>query len=817
MLKRFPIIGRIVLFLLLPLGVVAGVLYFSLADLPEQQLGEVLVDGPSQPIQITRDDNGIPAVKARSDRDAFFATGYLHAQDRLWQLELQRRTVQGRLSEVFGESALSRDIWMRTLGLYLSAQAAWPALSTDTRVALQAYADGVNAWIELHRALPLEFRLLGIQPERWTPIDSLAWSKAFALDLGGNMGEEIQHTLAASVLDPPQFRSLFGETRPAGAPVERRADAIATWMKLLEAPGGDGQSLAESRYVGSNAWVISGRLTRTGAPMLANDPHLGLQIPSLWYAIVQEGDRLRASGMGLVGLPMVVFGQNGRIAWGGTNLMADTQDLYVEQLNSAQPNTYLKDGQWVALSKRKEVIRIRPAFPSILRSPVKPVEIEVRSTDHGPLVSDVVKGLQRPVALRWVALDSGDTSIEALLQVNYAGNWREFNEALKGYAAPALNFVYADRDGNIGYVGAGHIPIRSAGIGGHPVNGWDPANRWTGYIPFDKLPRIFNPESGMIVSANNDLTSKGYAYFISSDWAPEARANRIAQLLDEFARARHPLGPEDMGRIQSDIVSVPAGQLNAVLLGRLKPKDERQRKAAALLAGWHGEMSVDSPEASIFNAWTRHLRKRLFANWLKPGWTHQEWVNFMTGIQEGVSTDRLHEILVNPENPWCREGGVRDLPMCAELIADALDDALEELQRLAGSDMRNWAWGRLHHAVFAHVPFSDVKLLDRVFERRIATGGSVDTVNVADAAFKVGEGYRQSFGAGFRQVIELNGSAFRHLVMNSIGQSGNVLSRRYDDMIEAFRDGGLFPIQSRPSTSTCLVPHDAQPTRPACQ
>jgi len=807
MISRLPILGRLMIFILLPLTFAIVAAYFTVrGDQPEAEEGIVRVEGANGPISIARDDLGIATVRATSDRDVFFATGYLHAQDRLWQLEVQRRTLQGRLSEIFGPATLQRDVWMRTLGLYSAAETSWPVLSEDTRNALQAYADGINAWLHTHEHLPIEFRTFGITPEPWKPVDSLAWGKGFALYLSGNLDREIEHTLAAAVLDPAEMQTFFKGT--AGTPVSfANAAGHDAFLKLRDIQ----RDLVEAahiggRYVGSNAWVVSGRLTKQGAPILANDPHLSLQMPSLWYVISQHGARLRSSGMGLVGLPMVIFGENGNIAWGGTSMMADTQDLYVEQVDGADGHSYLADGHWVPFSRRIEQITVRAPFPSSLHAAIEPVRLEVRSTRHGPLISDVVAALRTPVALRWVALDVADRSVEAMLRMNYAENWQQFNAALEMYATPALNFLYADRAGNIGYIGAGHIPVRSRGTGSAPVPGWDPAYRWDSYIPYGELPRIFNPPNGYIVSANNDPTPPGYGHFISQDWAPPSRAQRIEALLKDRIQKAKAISVEDMQVIQADLVSLPAIKLRDRLLAMVAPHDTRHREALQLLAAWRGDMTATSQAASLINIWADHIRQKLFEARLEPRWTRREQAPYFDSLIAGLSIEDLTRILDDSNNPWCVTGKNAQAPECRGLLEDALEDALTELRRLAGDSSRNWAWGRVHHAVFTHAPFSDTRVLDRIFERRTQTGGSPDTINVANATFRRGDAYRQTLGAGFRQIMEVGNAASAHWVMNSTGQSGNVFSKHYDDMLEPFQRAQLVPIVRPAAYSTCLIP-----------
>jgi penicillin G amidase len=424
--------------------------------------------------------------------------------------------------------------------------------------------------------------------------------------------------------------------------------------------------------------------------------------------------------------------------------------------------------------------------------------------------------LRNPVALRWVALDAADCSVEAMLRVNYAENWQQFNAALQTYVTPTLNFVYADRAGNIGYIGAGHIPVRSRGTGSAPVPGWDPAYRWESYIPYDELPRIFNPPSGYIVSANNDPTPPGYRHFISQEWAPVSRARRIEALLEDRIQKHTAISVMDIQAMQADLVSLPATRLRDRLLVMAAPDGPRQREAMELLANWHGEMTLTSQAASLLNIWADHIRHKLFEARLEPRWTQREQTTFFDSLIEGLSIEDLTRVLDDPHNPWCITGKGSEVPDCRVLVDEALEETLTELRRLAGDNSRNWSWGRLHRAVFRHAPFSDTRILDRIFERRTQTGGSPDTINVANATYRRGDAYLQTFGAGFRQIMEPGKDRVAHWVMNSTGQSGNVFSPHYDDMIEPFRRAELVPIARPTAYSICLVPQDHPIDRVSC-
>lgn len=813
-LRSFPLGMRLIAIVVLPLLVGGAWLYATLkASLPAEGMLH-LTRGVSAPVSISRDANGVAHIQADSDIDAFFAVGYAHAQDRLWQLELQRRMARGRLSEMFGKNSIDGDVWFRTLGLYAATKSAWSALSPEAQRSLTAYAAGINAWIAEKHGLPAEFRVLGIAPEPWTALDSLAWVKMFALNLGGNFRREINHYVAKQALTETQLSAFF-PAYPADAPTTIAANAghdaahlvaLAEFQERLER---DFQLGAPN--VGSNAWVVSGRHTRDGSVLLANDPHLGLQIPSLWYAISVDAPTFKVSGMSLVGLPVVVLGRNARIAWGGTNMMADTQDLFFERSDQAGER-YEVNGEWRPFRTRTETLRVRADFPQQLRKQYAPVTLMVRSTRHGPVISDYFGVFDQPVTLRWTALDAGDTSYEAFFRMNYAGDWDSFKTALSHHVAPAMNMVYADRQGNIGYLGAGRIPIRKRGVGTLPSPGWDDAYGWSGQVPPTQWPQSYNPPSGYIVSANNKVANGAYPYFISHDWASPARARRIEQLLRERIDAGKRLSTADMRRIQADTTDLNAAALMADLRKHL-PAGEHSAQAAAYLKDWNGDMRADSQAAAIFYAWMRHFRKTVFDDQLRGSWNNQRATKMLRGLERDVSLDSLRNLLHRGESPWCDDSSTVERESCDDALAASQKSALWELYKLKGDwSMTSWRWDDIQSTMYAHVPFSQWKPFDKLFERRIGNGGSQDSINAASSDFGGADGYLQGFGAGFRQIITLRGDHAVHYYMNSTGQSGNIMSPHYDDMVVPFRDVQYHTLDStidRPSRPAAAPQADA--------
>ncbi|MAA93334.1 MAG: penicillin amidase [Rheinheimera sp.] len=806
---------RLLALIILPSLAVSAYFFFNENFGIPQVKGELQVSGIQENISIERDDNGTVYIKAPKDDLVFFGMGLAHAQDRLWQLELQRRIAQGRLSELFGASSVSVDAQMRTLGLYDAAKSAWASLSPQAKSSLIAYSAGINSWLEKTDGLPPEFYIFDITPEPWTPIDSLAWSKVFALHLSDSMWSELSRFMAKSYLNDDQLSEFFANysqdstlnVAQSGNSTVKNFAAISQLHDVLKQ-----HFIVGSPYVGSNAWVVSGKLTDNGQALLGNDPHLGLQIPSLWYMASLTGERINAVGMTLVGLPVIIFGRNQKVAWGGTNLMADVQDLYFEQVKLNNPKQYLNNGQWLEFKTRKEYIKVRPEFPVVLREAVKPVEIRIRETVRGPVISDAFGLSDQPISLRWTALDDKDTSYEAFLKLNYVSDWGSFKSALSHYVAPNLNFLYIDVRGNIGYLGAGKIPIREKGRGNMPVHGGSSDYFWRGYVPFEQWPQSYNPPEGFIVSANNKLVGDDYPFHISDDWAPPARANRIEQMLSKEIAAGRKISLDYVKTMQTDTLSLGAKRL-LDLLKTMPMETEQQHEALQFIKNWDGDMAADSIAASIFYSWTRHLRIAIYKDAFKADYGRVADSGLLRRIYLNTTYDQILAALTPGSAFWCENNNSILVEDCSMVVRQALNDAIKELSKLAGADMNDWAWGEINTGVYAHNPFSRINLFKKIFERRVAAAGGPNTVNVSSSVFRDAEGYEQTFGAGFRQIMRIGDQGVEHFYMNSTGQSGNVFSQHYDDMVELFSQGRYHNVnEARINNKLLLISQDNKST-----
>ncbi|MFQ3632769.1 penicillin acylase family protein [Roseiflexus sp.] len=778
LLKRLFFWLIVGLVIVLALG--AGGSYLWLRRSLPQTSGEIRVSGISGPVTIVRDTDGVAHITGATETDAAFGLGFVHAQERLWQMEVQRRIGYGRLSEIFGATTLDTDRFLRTLGVARAARSAYERLDADTIAILEAYAAGVNAGISTIPVLPPEFLILGVQPEPWQPIDSLVWAKMMAWDLGGNWNDEVMRSLLIAQIGPEDADALMPVYTPDGplilpedALVRLAASAAAPEAAIQPATAHALLDLWETvhlttglgdRLAGSNNWVIGGERTASGKPLLVNDPHLGNRIPSIWYLAHMRGGAINAIGATFPGLPAIVIGHNERIAWGVTNTGPDVQDLSIEQIDAQNYVRY--NGRREPVTLISETINVKDA---------EPVTLTVRITRHGPIISDVTSGTGETLAFRWTALDEEDLTIRAFLNVNRARNWDEFTAALRDYKAPMQNFVYADVEGNISYYAPGALPIRRNGDGRLPVPGWTDEYEWVGYVPFEELPHVYNPSQGYIATANNRVVGDDYPYLLGTSWAAPYRAQRIVEMIEQGNR----LTVDDMRRMLGDVVSVQARELLPVLLA-VQPVEPREAAALELLRGWDGAMHSDSAAAAVYQAYYYAAIETIFADELRDLFSNQY------RSRRDLAAMALRAVLLEGRSAWCDD--VTTLAIkedCATTLAKALTKGVAAMADAQGeSDPVRWRWDRVHHAVFPHNPFSQVEALRGVFERRIPNGGDSFTVNVAPV--RITEPYLQYNGPSYRQIIDLgdlNASRFMH----TTGQSGNVLSSRYSDYLERWQ------------------------------
>jgi penicillin amidase len=785
---------RFFVLLIALLGLAAGGSYVvARLSLPmfngEVKVGQTLAG----PVEVLRDRNAVVHIRAASRNDAAFGLGFAHAQDRLWQMEVQRRIAAGRLSELIGSSTLNTDKFLRTLGIRRKAASAFAHLKPDTQATLQAYADGVNAFLASRTGpLPPEFLIFDVTPEAWTPADSLGWLKMMAWDLSGNWGRELATLGLSKRLSKEQIQEFF-PPYPGDGPITL-ADLSDLYRQV--AASIDAETLQQilpaerPEGIGSNNWVVHGKRTVTGLPLLANDPHLGLASPSLWYFAHMASPTSNVIGASLPGVPGIVLGHNGRVAWGITNTGPDTQDLYIEKIDPADTSRYITPEGSTAFITRQETIKQRNGEDIVLT---------VRETRHGPVISDVHDVSRSQIeagyvlAFAWTALLDEDTTADALLGLDSVTDWTSFNDNMRRYVTPQQNMVYADREGNIGFVAPGLVPIRRPDNdlnGLAPALGWDARYDWNGFIPFDRLPRSYNPAQGVIVTANNKIVPDSYPYFLTSEWAEPYRARRIEQLLKE----RNVHSVESFKQIQGDTLSPMVMDLLPLMLSvppKKLPRNSELPGSHALLAAWDGNMSLNRVEPLIFQAWYREMTRLILADEL--GEAFQPLWRFRPILIKNILTDQ------NGQSRWCANQATAAATACADLIAEALDRAFDDLKTRYGSDMARWRWGEAHVARGQHRPFSNIPVLRRFFEVSVPTGGDAFTINVGrnDIANET-DPYGNRHAASVRLIFDLadlNRSQFMH----STGQSGHVLSPHYRDFTAPWAAVEYIPMSMRPA------------------
>ena len=836
MKKAGKVIGRILVgVIILALIAAAGGFYYFKSYLPStvakesfpQIDGQIKAEGLDGAVDIYRDAMGIPHIYASTSHDIFFAQGYVHAQDRFWQMDSWRHIGSGELSKMFGSGQVETDTFLRTLGWRQTAEAEWEGLGPEPKAILQAYAEGVNAYLKDHKdtALSLEYSILGLLSpdytlEEWTPIHSLTWGKAMAWDLRGNMGEEIERAVLLKTFTPEQVQQLFPDypndhpvivnkigdgqasnTLPGSQPANINfaslpLDSLADNASLLDAalgPWSDG--------IGSNSWAVSGDLTDTGMPYLANDPHLGIQMPSIWYQVglhcIEKTAEcpFEVGGFSFAGVPGVIIGHNNQIAWGFTNTGPDVMDLFIERVNPENPNQYEVNGQWVDFGIREETIQVTGS---------EAVVIEVRSTRHGPVISDAYgplkdqgdpkdtefeafkdrAGVDLPenyvIALAWTAL-TPSTPFEAIWGFDKAQNWEEFRKAASGFHVPAQNLIYADVDGNIGYQMPGDIPIRKNGDGTLPVPGWTDEYEWTGFIPFEELPYTFNPAEGYIVTANNQVPPNDYPYLITKDWDYGFRANRIAGMIKN---AGGKIDIPYLQGMQADSYDALAA-IFAPLLLDLNPASDLA-PALDTLKDWDYQDRADSISASVFNAFWRALLKNTFDDELPERYQTDggsRWNEVMRNMAK------------NPNDPFWDDKTTSDVTEnMNDMLKKSFADGITELKGIFGKDMSTWKWGDLHAATFRNSTLgeSGVFLIEDLFNRGPFPTGGGDTL-VDATGWSVQDGYETNWLPSMRMLVDfsdLNNS----LTVHTTGQSGHAYHKHYADMTPLWAGIQYYPM-----------------------
>ena len=806
---RKVLIGILIVILVVSLVLAVLIPYNITRSFPQTE-GQLQVPGLHAPVEVYRDSYGVPHIYASTAHDLFFTQGYVHAQDRFWQMDFWRHIGSGRLSEMFGDSQLETDQVLRTLGFARVAQEELETFDPTSRAILESYAEGVNAYLEDHKGgdLSLEYLVLKVinadyEPEPWEPLHSVTWGKVMAWDLGGNMDGEIEKSLLLGALTPEQVADLvppYPEDKPVivpgfqaagsaasgGNPAGMQVEVVAQLsqqvknkLDLLDqvmGPRGVG--------IGSNSWAVSGDRTTTGKPLLANDPHLGAQMPAIWYEVglhcTQVGEQCpyQVRGFSFAGVPGVIIGHNANIAWGFTNVGPDVQDLYIEKINPENPNQYEVNGQWVDMQLVDETIKLAGGGEE---------QLTVRYTRHGPILSDTtyfgedfsdVVGIDLPgdyaLSLRWTALEPNHI-FRAIWMFNRAANWEDFREGTRDFAAPAQNLLYADVEGNIGYQMPGDIPIRAKGDGSLPVPGWTDEYEWTGYIPFEEKPFSLNPPEGYIVTANNAVVDADYPYLIATVFAHGYRAQRIVDMIEQ---APGLIDSSYIQKMQGDDMDLNAEILVPLLLEI--PVGIENEAYRELLVGWDYQAHMDSPAAALFQVFWKNLLELTFQDELPEG-------------TEPGGGSRWFEVFADlvqrPDDPWW------DIPTTTPaenrdfVFSMAFAAAVNELKENQGNNAEKWTWGDLHtlNLVNQSLGNSGIGVIDALFNRggyRISGGTAI--VNATGWSASREEPYAVRSLPSMRMIVDL-GELANSLTIHTTGQSGHAYHQHYVDMTDPWR------------------------------
>lgn len=758
--------------------------------------GMLAVPGLDAPVEVLRDRWGVPHVYARSNADLFVAQGYLHAQDRLWQMELQRRTGHGQLAELFGPIALDTDRFVRIMGFGRVARREVAALAGADREAAAAYCRGVNAFIAANqRRLPLEFTVLGHRPAPWEPADIMVWAKMMALNLSMNWTTEVLRARIVAAVGAERAAAIdptYPLHWPLTLPVGLDYAATLGTSPASARPGDDALLGRQGGEPGSNAWVVGGARTASGGPLLANDPHLNLQMPSLWYEMHLNGGDYAVAGATLPGAPGVVIGHNARIAWGVTNGMTDVQDLYVERFDPADPTgrRYEFRGAWEEAEVVREaiVVRDRPRGRQ-----TRTETVEVRITRHGPIVNDLIPRADEtnpdePLALRWTALALGRLHA-SVLAINRARDWGEFRAALADWTVPPQNFVYADVDGHIGYALGGELPIRAQGDGLLPVPGWTGEWEWVGSIPPEENPHALDPADGFVATANNRIVGDDFPHPVIGEWATSYRVSRIRELL--LRTPRHT--PESFARIHADRRSVPG--LACIALARdghlpAAPGDQVAADARDALAAWDGVLSADSVGGLVATVLCQQLLDRAYREVAGPLGTVTGLGAFAGMPGNGYRQRALPNLLdrlLGPEPGWLAAGDSPDA-----IIADAWAATVTALREKWGDEVWRWRYGLAHQFTLRH-PLGALGPLGRIFNRgAITTGGDGETVNMGGLNISTA-GIESYVAPSYRQILDPT-DWDRCRAIHPTGQSGHPASPHYADFLPLWLAGEYHPM-----------------------
>jgi penicillin G amidase len=750
--------------------------------------GSISLSGVRAPVEITRDEFGVPRIAAQNEHDLMFSFGYVHAQDRLWQMDMARRIGQGRLSELLGTVTIPFDKMFRIVGIRQIAEEVEKTITPESRARLQSYADGVNAFIDSHKGkYPIEFDLLRYEPEPWQPVHSLIVARLMAWELNlswwtdltlGGIVERVGYDKAQEVF--PTYPSNVNPIVPS-AEWRRTMGAAISFLETAH-------DYCEYRGIGgtlggSNAWVVAPQKSATGRVILANDTHLQLTQPSKWYEVKLKAPGYDVMGFSIAGVPGVVAGHNANIAWGLTNVMADDADFYIEKIDSADAKRYIYDGKSLPIQSHEEEIFVRNDTSQY---------VLVRSTHHGPIVTDIKTMLKKANApyvasMRWTGSEMSD-QIAAFNAINRASNWDEFKAGVQKFTGPGQNFVYGDAQGNIGYWCGVLLPIRPLQQSSTlPLSGWTKETEWQGFVPFEQLPHLYNPPEGYIATANNKIVDDSYPYHISDLWEPPSRIQRLREIL---GKEEH-FSVLDFEQLQNDQFSNYAKQLTPYIVNACSSGGEIPNADFVLeyLKSWNFVFGRENVATSIYQTFLTRLLYNLYEDEMGPDLFHDYVI--LVNVPLRVTMRLVEE----GSSVWFDNIRTGPVETRDDIIRQSMREAVNILRDKLGDEMKHWQWGGLHTLTLQH-PFGLQKPLDKIFSIGPFPYGGASTAltsgeynfNDAISPSELGKPYGVTVGASFRHIVDIS-KPFEYKMVLPSGESGQVFSKHYDDQTHLYLNG----------------------------
>jgi penicillin G amidase len=762
--------------------------YFMLQKYIPDYEGEVTLKGISAPVKIYRDSLAVAYIVAEKELDAAFALGYVHAQERLFQMDMIRRAGEGRLSEILGTRTIAYDKMFKTLELYKTCLKYYPRLSQKTRDYLEAYSKGVNAYMSENKGnLAVEFDVLGYDPYPWKPVHSLLISKMMAWQLNIGWWSDISFAHLLQKLPAGKVKEIipdYEENAPTIIPTDYKSQKLVSLDFIDVNKSFRNYFGLDGTHIGSNNWVVNGNKSKSGKPIIANDPHLSLQAPGTWYMTVIKSDNWNVSGFTLPGSPGVVIGKNQNISWVLTNVMADDCDLYIENLDESKTK-YMLDGKWENLSITRDTIFVKDSSD---------VEFLIRNTHRGPIISDVHlyntfhKNNDLPeadISMRWTAYEFSD-EIFALLSVNNATDWQSFKQAVKHFTVPGQNFVYADKENNIGYICAARLPKRKNNSPTMVYDGTTSDNDWKGFVDYEDMPMMYNPKQNYIASANNK-TIRTFPYHITNTWEPPSRIERIVQLLESKEKQAIP----DFENYQNDFYSFYAKDMTPYILNAFdsyKINDKNLELTLELLSKWDFVMDKDSQVPTIYAVYYQKLLSNIFLDEMSEA-LFKEYI-FLANVPYRV----VMQLMKSPNSVWFNNVSTQARERRDDIIRKSLTDALSELENKLGKNLVSWQWGDLHKVIFKHPFHGQSSLLDDIIDiGPFPISGDGTTIFNTEYSFT--NPYINTLGPSMRFIYDFSSPDIFEFVTTT-GQSGHFNSEHYNDMTRSWLKGKYFKINT---------------------